>query len=90
MTNKICFKVYAYETVEIRGKKGLPNKEEIQNTQVKFDIGQKNDDEIINKDKEEKREKAMKKYNTSGNLRKTMTTSSKTMKDLKNKDCLIF
>jgi hypothetical protein len=32
----------------------------------------------------------MKKYNTSGNLRKTMTTSSKTMKDLKNKDCLIF
>ena len=90
LTNKICFKVYAYETVEIRGKKGLPNKEEIQNTQVKFDIGQKNDDEIINKDKKEKREKAMKKYNTSGNLRKTMTTSSKTMKDLKNKDCLIF
>ena len=27
--------------------------------------------------------KAMKKYNTSGNLRKTMTTNSKTMKDLK-------
>ena len=90
MTNKICFKVYAYETVEIIGKKGLPNKEEIQNTQVKFDSGQKNDDETISKDKNEKREKAMKKYNTSGNLRKTMTTNSKTMKDLKNKDCLIF
>ena len=89
LTNKICFKVYAYETVEIREKKGIPSREEIQKSIVQFDINQKNEDDK-NEDKKEKRSKVMKKFNTSGNLRKTLTRTSKTIKNLKDKDCLIF
>jgi hypothetical protein len=89
LTNKICFKVYAYETVEIREKKGIPSREEIQKSIVQFDINQKNEDDK-NEDKKEKRSKVKKKFNTSGNLRKTLTRTSKTIKNLKDKDCLIF
>ena len=93
MSDKICFKIYAYETVEIKEKKGIPNKEEILNTHVSFIVeGNKDNNNNINNKKGEKtnRKRAMTKYNTSGNLRKTMTKSSKNIKQIKDKDCLIF
>ena len=93
LSDKICFKIYAYETVEIKEKKGIPNKEEILNTHVSFIVeGNKDNNNNINNKKGEKtnRKRAMTKYNTSGNLRKTMTKSSKNIKQIKDKDCLIF
>ena len=85
--DKICFKIYSYETVEIKGKKGIPNKEEL-NNRVTFNI---NSAEDKNKKQENKgRNRAMTRFNTSGNLRKTMTKSSKNLKSMKDKDCTIF
>ena len=85
--DKICFKIYSYETVEIKGKKGIPNKEEL-NNRVTFNI---NSVEDKNKKQENKgRNRAMTRFNTSGNLRKTMTKSSKNLKSMKDKDCTIF
>ena len=96
LKDKICFKIYAYETVEIQGKKGIPNKEEIKNSHIKFDINMNIDNIEKNKngDKKKKIGKTMTGFNTSGILRKkTMTTkSSKNLKNIKDKDkdCLIF
>ena len=95
LKDKICFKIYAYETVEIQGKKGIPNKEEIKNSHIKFDINMNIDNIEKNKngDKKKKIGKTMTRFNTSGILRKTMTTkSSKNLKNIKDKDkdCLIF
>ena len=95
LKDKICFKIYAYETVEIQGKKGIPNKEEIKNSHIKFDININIDNIEKNKngDKKKKIGKTMTRFNTSGILRKTMTTkSSKNLKNIKDKDkdCLIF
>ena len=95
LKDKICFKIYAYETVEIQGKKGIPNKEEIKNIHIKFDINMNIDNIEKNKngDKKKKIGKTMTRFNTSGILRKTMTTkSSKNLKNIKDKDkdCLIF
>ena len=93
LKDKICFKIYAYETVEIQGKKGIPNKEEIKNSHIKFDINMNIDNIEKNKngDKKKKIGKTMTRFNTSGILRKTMTTkSSKNIKNIKDKDCLIF
>lgn len=39
MEDKMCFKVYAYETVEIKEKTGVPNREEILKSHVHFDEG---------------------------------------------------
>ena len=87
MKDKICFKIYAYETVEIQGKKGIPNKEEIKNSHIKFDINMNIDNIEKNKngDKKKKIGKTMTRFNTSGILRKkTMTTkSSKNLKNIK-------
>ena len=95
LKDKICFKIYAYETVEIQGKKGIPNKEEIKNSHIKFDINMNIDNIEKNKngDKKKKIGKTMTRFNTSGILRKTITTkSSKNLKNIKDKDkdCLIF
>ena len=96
LKDKICFKIYAYETVEIQGKKGIPNKEEIKNSHIKFDINMNIDniEKSKNGDKKKKIGKTMTRFNTSGILRKkTMTTkSSKNLKNIKDKDkdCLIF
>ena len=95
LKDKICFKIYAYETVEIQGKKGIPNKDEIKNSHIKFDINMNIDNIEKNKngDKKKKIGKTMTRFNTSGILRKTMTTkSSKNLKNIKDKDkdCLIF
>ena len=88
--DKICFKIYAYETVEIKGKAGIPNKEEIlkANKHVEFDIGFKAEA------KKTKRPLAQTRSNTSKSLgKKTGFQPSKTignLKDLKDKDCSIF
>ena len=93
LKDKICFKVYAYETVEIKEKKGIPNKDEIANNHIKFNLNVKINEENKNnnEEKKNKNKKSMMRFNTSGNLRTTMTTkSSKTLKTIKDKDCLIF
>jgi len=93
LKDKICFKIYAYETVEIKEKKGIPNKDEIANNHIKFNLNVKINEENKNNNEEKKNKtkKSMMRFNTSGNLRKTMTTkSSKTLKTIKDKDCLIF
>ena len=89
MKDKICFKIYAYETVEIKERKGIPNKDEILNTHVNFRIDGNNDTKN-KKTEKSNRKRAMTKFNTSGNLRKTMTKSTKNIPNLKDKDCLIF
>ena len=89
MLDKLYFKIYAYETVEIKEIKEITNKDEILNNHVNFKIDENND--IKNKKSEKSnRKRAMTKYNTSGNLRKTMTKSTKNIPNLKDKDCLIF
>ena len=90
MKDKICFKIYAYETVEIKERKGIPNKDEILNTHVNFRIDGNNVTTKNKKTEKSNRKSAMTKFNTSGNLRKTMTKSTKSIPHLKNKDCLIF
>ena len=91
MKDKICFKIYAYETVEIKEKLGVPNKDEIINSHVKFDISSNDDKNKNNKGEiKNKLTRSMTRFNTSGNLRKTMTKSSKSIKTIKDKDCLIF
>ena len=88
MKDKICFKVYAYESVEIQGKKGIPNKEDILNNHVKFDINTKNNQK---EEKKGKTGKSMVRFKTSTDLRKTLTIkSSKNMQNIKDKDCIIF
>jgi hypothetical protein len=89
LKDKICFKIYAYETVEIKERKGIPNKDEILNTHVNFRIDGNNDTKN-KKTEKSNRKRAMTKFNTSGNLRKTMTKSTKNIPNLKDKDCLIF
>ena len=89
LKDKICFKIYAYETVEIKERKGIPNKDEILNTHVNFRIDGNNDTKNKTTEKSN-RKRAMTKFNTSGNLRKTMTKSTKNIPNLKDKDCLIF
>ena len=93
LKDKICFKIYAYETVEIKEKKGIPNKEEITKNHIKFNLNTKINEENKknNEEKKSKMKKSMTRFNTSGNLRKTLTTkSSKNIKTLKDKDCFIF
>ena len=91
LKDKICFKVYAYEIVEIKEKLGVPNKDEIINSHVKFDISSNDDKNKNNKGEiKNKLTRSMTRFNTSGNLRKTMTKSSKSIKTIKDKDCLIF
>ena len=88
MKDKICFKIYAYETVEIQGKKGVPNKEEILNKHVKFDINSNNNKEQDKKEeKNGKSGKSMVRFKTSTNLRKTLT---KSVQNTKDKDCIII
>ena len=85
--DKICFKIYAYETVEIKGKGGVPNRDEIlkNNKHVEFDI------EIKSEATKSKRVPlGQQRSNTSKSLKKSGFQSSKTFTDLKDKDCSIF
>ena len=90
MKDKICFKIYAYETVEIKGSKGVPNKEEILNRNnqgVHFNVG------VTSEKKSKKIPLAKTRFNTDKTLlRKSTFKSSKTITGFKDKDkdCLIF
>ena len=93
LRDKVCFKIYAYETVEKKGKLGLPNRDEIIINQVQFKINDSNNNSKKNKEKTNRLKRSMTRANTSGNLKKSMTKSTKNikvLKDLKDKDCLIF
>ena len=84
MEDKMCFKVYAYETVEIKEKTGVPNREEILKSHVHFDEGD---------DKSSKHVPlANTRSNTEKNLRnnQSKSKSSKNLINLNDKDCLIF
>ena len=88
MKDKICFKIYAYETVEIKGSKGVPNKEEIlnRNQGVHFNVG------VTSEKKSKKIPLAKTRFNIDKTLRKSTFKSSKTITGFKDKDkdCLIF
>ena len=82
MEDKMCFKVYAYETVDIKEKTGVPNREEILKSHVHFDEGD---------DKKSKHVPlAQTRANTEKNLRNNHSKSSKNLINLNDKDCLIF
>ena len=82
MEDKMCFKVYAYETVDVKEKTGVPNREEILKSHVHFDEGD---------DKKSKHVPlAQTRANTEKNLRNNQSKSSKNLINLNDKDCLIF
>ena len=91
MKDKICFKVYAYETVEIKEKKGVPNKDEIlkNNLGVHFNVDNNND---TNKEKKKPIPLAKTRFNTQKNIRNAKSSKSipKILDKDKDKDCLIF
>ena len=85
--DKMCFKIYAYETIEIKEKTGVPNRDEILKSHVRFQ------EEKV--EKEEKKSKkvvplAKTRYKSANKLRSNNSNSSKAFKDLSDKDCLIF
>ena len=100
--DKICFKIYAYETVEIKEKLGVPNKEEIikNNINVQFleevnkdnnkDNNKDSNKDSNNKNNTDKKSKhvplAKTRYNTAKTLRNTVYKSSKNIPHLKDKD----
>ena len=90
LKDKICFKIYAYENVEILGKNEIPNKDDIikKNLNVRF-----NEAEGDKKDNKKKKVPlAQSRFNTVKNIRNTVYKSSKTILNLndKDKDCVIF
>jgi hypothetical protein len=100
--DKICFKIYAYETVEIKEKLGVPNKEEIikNNINVHFleevnkdnnkDNNEDSNKDSNNKNNTDKKSKhvplAKTRYNTAKTFRNTVYKSSKNIPHLKDKD----
>ena len=92
LKDKICFKIYAYETVEIKERTGVPNKEEIlkKNITVHFNEGINNNenndnedikDDIKNDNKSEKKSKrvplAKTRFNTAKHFRNSVYKSTK-------------
>ena len=87
--DKICFKIYGYETVEIKGKNDPPNKEDIKkvNKHVGFDIDFKSEKKSKKKPLGQTRSNTDKKF-----LRNSTYKTSKTITKFKDKDkdCIIF
>jgi hypothetical protein len=87
--DKICFKIYGYETVEIKGKNDPPNKEDIKkvNKHVGFDIDFKSEKKSKKKPLGQSRSNTDKKF-----LRNSTYKTSKTITKFKDKDkdCIIF
>ena len=82
MEDKMCFKVYAYETVDIKEKVGVPDREEILKSHVRFDEG---DDKTS-----KKVPLAKSRFNTEKSLKSKHSKSTNNLIDLSDKDCLIF
>ena len=71
LKDKICFKIYAYEEIPKKGKKGIPNREEIL-------WGDSNEtDDNINISKESNRKKTMTRFKTTGNILKKSADNKK-------------
>ena len=79
LKDKICFKIYAYEEVQKKGKKGVPNRDEILKSQTSFAVD--NDPETSAPPVQKKRAKTMAKFKTTTNVRKDARAS---------KDCTIY
>ena len=95
LKDKICFKIYAYEEVQKKGKKGKPNREEIKQKEVIFneDIKEKDDKkDNNNKFKEKPRTKTMTRFKTSDSFRKGNKGSGagENVKGKDDKDCQIY
>jgi len=92
LKDKICFKIYAYEEIDKREKKGTPNRDEILKSHVNFGITENdgNKDNASTQDNK-KGKKALTRFKTSGNVRKDpkSTKNESDIKD-KDKDCSIF
>ena len=94
LKDKICFKIYAYEEIEKKGKKGVPNRDEILRKNLHFE---ENDDNSASKagDNNSKPKTRMTRFKTVGNLKKN-NKSSNDKKDgnktsgTNDKDCLIY
>ena len=90
LKDKICFKIYAYEEIQKKGKKGVPNRDEILKSQVKFENNEAdnaNNTDNAPPQEEKKRTKTMTRFKTTGDVRK----GAKSSKNLgENKDCIIY
>ena len=86
--DKICFKIYGYEKVEIKGKKDPPNRDNIKkvNNNVDFDI------EFKSEKKNKKVPLAKTRFNTDKKFRGSNYKATKTLSTFadKDKDCFIF
>ena len=79
LKDKICFKIYAYEEVQKKEKKGVPNRDEILKSHTSFAAD--NDPETTAPPVQKKRAKTMAKFKTTTNVRKDARSS---------KDCTIY
>jgi len=92
LKDKICFKIYAYEEIEKREKKGTPNRDEILKSHVTFgDTENDNDKDNVSTQDNKKGKKTLSRFKTTGNVRKE-SKSTKNISDIKDKDkdCSIF
>ena len=90
LKDKICFKIYAIEEIPKKEKIGIPNREEIMKSHVNFeDNNEKAENNNNNKDNKV-RAKTMKRFKTTGNIRKDGKSSANGEGKDKDKDCLIY
>jgi hypothetical protein len=89
LKDKICFKIYAYEEIQKKGKKGVPNRDEILRAQGKLEENEEDKADAGDNapPEEKKRAKTMTRFKTTGNVRKG-DKSSKNAGE--NKDCVIY
>ena len=98
LKDKICFKIYAYEKIQKRERKGKPNKAEILKNVVGFvenENEKKKEDVNTNNIKKKDRAKTMARFKTTGNVRKENANNkhsggSSNPNNKDDKDCLIY
>ena len=97
MKDKICFKIYAYEEIEKKGKKGIPNRDEILRSHVNFEENEKDNNATGGDNKSPKKPtNRMTRFKTVGNLRKDKSSNNNekpnktSSNNDKDKDCLIY
>ena len=74
--DKICFMVYAYEEIEKKERKGVPNREEILAGQVLFKDNDNGENEAsTNTTNNQKPQKSLSRFKTTGNIRKESKSS---------------
>ena len=85
LKDKICFKIYAYEEIEKKGKKEKPNREDLIREIANEKDNEEDKDKISSDNKETKR-KSMVKSNTVSNLKKDKQPPNVKNEDTKDKD----